>query len=229
MTDNPLVRAFEEARGLPGSLRDRLAYYAAEVREHGRPWHEAYERLVGRLGAIAESNRAPKAGEPMPPFVLPGTDGRLVGLDEMLAEGELVVSLNRGHWCPFCRIELTALGAMAEDARALGANVVSIVPERSAFARRILCDTGASVRVFSDIDNGYVLSLGLAMWVGEDVRALMLARGWDLAEFQGNQAWLLPIPATFVVGHDGLVKASLVDPDFRRRMEISDILAALRG
>jgi hypothetical protein len=29
---------------------------------------------------------------------------------------------------------------------------------------------------------------------------------------------MLPIPASFVVGRDGLVKAHFVDPDFRRRM-----------
>jgi hypothetical protein len=31
----------------------------------------------------------------------------------------------------------------------------------------------------------------------------------------------------FVVGRDGIVRARFVDPDFRRRMEINDLLAAL--
>jgi hypothetical protein len=31
-----------------------------------------------------------------------------------------------------------------------------------------------------------------------------------------------------VVGQDGLVKARYVDPDFRRRMRMEDILQALR-
>jgi hypothetical protein len=38
----------------------------------------------------------------------------------------------------------------------------------------------------------------------------------------------LPIPATFVVGRDGMVKARFVNPDFRRRMAIEDLLAALK-
>jgi peroxiredoxin len=40
---------------------------------------------------------------------------------------------------------------------------------------------------------------------------------------------MLPIPATFVVGRDGRVAARFVDPDFRRRMSVEDLIAALRG
>jgi peroxiredoxin len=50
-----------------------------------------------------------------------------------------------------------------------------------------------------------------------------------MAKFHGNDGWMLPIPAVFVVGRDGLVKARFVDPDFRKRMEIDDLLEALEG
>ena len=40
---------------------------------------------------------------------------------------------------------------------------------------------------------------------------------------------MLPIPATFVVGTDGQVKARFVDPDYRRRMAIENMLEALRS
>jgi peroxiredoxin len=40
---------------------------------------------------------------------------------------------------------------------------------------------------------------------------------------------MLPIPATFVVGADGLIKARFVDPDYRKRMAIEDMLQALRA
>ncbi len=42
-------------------------------------------------------------------------------------------------------------------------------------------------------------------------------------------AGLLPIPATLVVGGgDGRVRARFVDPDFRHRMRMEDILQAVR-
>jgi peroxiredoxin len=39
----------------------------------------------------------------------------------------------------------------------------------------------------------------------------------------------LPIPATFVVGADGIVKARHIDPDYRKRMDVEAILAAVSG
>ena len=39
---------------------------------------------------------------------------------------------------------------------------------------------------------------------------------------------MLPIPATFVVGRDGKVKERFVDPDYRKRMAVDDLMTALR-
>jgi peroxiredoxin len=66
----------------------------------------------------------------MPGFVLPDQSGRMRGLDELVADGPLVVSLNRGHWCPFCRIELSALADAHRDFDEFGAKVISIMPDR---------------------------------------------------------------------------------------------------
>ena len=67
----------------------------------------------------------------------------------------------------------------------------------------------------------------LAIWLGEDVRRLYLEHGLHLETYQGNDTWLLPIPATFVVGRNGRIIDRFVDPDFRNRMDIADILSAL--
>ena len=40
---------------------------------------------------------------------------------------------------------------------------------------------------------------------------------------------MLPIPATFVVAPDGYVNARFIDPDFRRRMAVEELLEALRS
>ena len=50
-----------------------------------------------------------------------------------------------------------------------------------------------------------------------------------MPDYQGNDAWVMPIPATFVIAQDGLVKARFIDPDYRKRMTIEDLLAALKS
>ena len=69
----------------------------------------------------------------------------------------------------------------------------------------------------------------LAIWLGEELARELTALGRSLPDYQGNAAWMLPIPATFVVGRDGLVKARFVDPDFRRRMAVEELIAALQA
>jgi peroxiredoxin len=70
--------------------------------------------------------------------------------------------------------------------------------------------------------------LNLAVWVGPDLKDLLSSFGRLLREYQGNDTWILPIPATFVVGRNGRISARFVDPDFRRRMSVEELIAALR-
>ncbi len=86
--------------------------------------------------------------------------------------------------------------------------------------------TGDAILILTDVDNGYALSLGLVMRVGEIVKTLMQGHGYHFDAFHGD-GWFLLVPATFVIGRDSLINARFVDPDFRTRMDIDEILAAL--
>ena len=112
-------------------------------------------------------------------------------------------------------------------------------PTAAASPTRKVCDvspvakaaanTGNAFNILSDVDSGYALTVGLAIWLGERVRTLYLSHGLNLERFQNSPNWFVPIPATFVVGRDGLIVARHVDPDFRNRMDIEDIVAALKA
>ncbi len=208
-------------------LNERLAAYAERLRELNFPFSEAYDDLVGRLLAGEIGTAAPAPGEAMPPFILPAQSGALVSLEELTGKGPVVISFNRGHWCPFCRIELRTIAAYHNEIAAHGGVVVSIMPDRQTFVGKLRSETLEMLPILTDIDNGYALSLGLVLWLGERVKQLMRGRGYHLETFHGNDGWFVPLPATFVVGGDGLVIARFVDPDFRKRMELDDILAAL--
>ncbi|MET0481992.1 MAG: peroxiredoxin-like family protein [Aestuariivirgaceae bacterium] len=211
------------------TLAECLAAYADELRTSGSPFAGEYDRLIDRLKAGSLGALAPAVGEAMPGFLLPDQDGHIVSLDGLLAAGPLVISFNRGHWCPFCRIELDALDAAHEDLARLGARVVSIMPDRQPYTRELARRFVHPLTILTDMDNDYALSLGLAMWVGAEVRALLVEDGTMLPHYQGSDAWVLPLPATFVLRQDGRVAARYVNPDFRERMEIADVIAALQS
>jgi peroxiredoxin len=160
--------------------------------------------------------------------VLPDETGRLVSLKDLLAQGPVVVTFHRGHWCPYCRISISTLVKAQPRIKALGACMVAIVPDREQFTAEMREDCNVNFPILSDIDNGYAMSLNLAIWVGAEMQEYMTKIGRMLPQYQGNDSWMLPIPATFVVGKDGRVKARFVDPDYRKRMTIEDLVGALK-
>ncbi|HEY6920176.1 MAG TPA: peroxiredoxin-like family protein [Methyloceanibacter sp.] len=233
MNSKPLSELLEEAfvqcRDMDASLAERLQAFADAVRELGPIFQSSVDDLVARLRAHDVGDNAPKPGEKMPDFVLPDERGQLVSLGQLLEKGPVAVTFHRGHWCPYCRINTRALAEAQEQIAAQGGQVAAIMPDRQHFTAELKAQSEAPFPILTDIDNGYALSLNLAFWVGEEMQKLMCQAGWDVAPSQGSDTWLLPIPATFVVGTDGEVKARFVDPDYRKRMTIEDLLAALKA
>ncbi len=163
----------------------------------------------------------------MPSFSLPDQAGRVVSLDALREQGPVVVNFNRGHWCPYCRLELRSLAAHHDRTQSLGASVVSIMPESAQFTADYTDTNGLPFPILSDMDLGYSLSLGLVFWVGSEVQRLYREVGISLERYQGNDGYFLPMAAKFVVGRDGLVKARSVNLEFRQRMEPDELLAVL--
>jgi peroxiredoxin len=221
---------FEQCCDMDASLAERLATFAEAVRTQRPAFSEAVERLVRRLRESGAGEAAPKPGDLMPPFVLPDETGRLVSLEELLRQGPVAITFHRGHWCPYCRININTLAKTHHVIVGDGAQIVAIVPERQRYATEFKAAGRVPFPVLTDMDNGYAMSLNLAFWMGEEMKEIMRQRpDRDIAKFQGNDSWMLPLPATFVVGRSGRISARFVDPDYRRRMAIDDLVAALRG
>ncbi len=53
--------------------------------------------------------------------------------------------------------------------------------------------------------------------------------GVDLPRFNGDNSWELPMPATFVVDRDGIIRWASVDPDYTVRPEPEQVLEAVRA
>ena len=161
----------------------------------------------------------------MPDFTLPDENGNLVSLSSLLKQGPAVISINRGHWCPYCRLELRALAARYDEITAAGAQIVSIMPDVSEFTGSYRSRNALPFRILSDVDLGYSLLLGLVFWIGNDIKTLYDELGVDLGRYQGNRSYFLPIAAKFIVDQSGTVRAREVNVEFRQRMDPDAIVA----
>lgn len=224
-----LVACTERCRNMDAPLSDRLSAFARDVRRLNSDFADVVERMIARLKGAGAGSEAPQPGEPMPEFLLPDERGRLHSLGEFTARGPVVVAFHRGHWCPYCRISASVLADAYPAIRGLDAELIAITPEVEKFNAELKTASGALFPVLSDMDNSYAMLLNLAFYVGDEKKAQMSAAGWNITPFNNSDAWTLPIPATFVVGRDGLVKARFIDPDYRKRMNVEDILAALES
>jgi len=223
-----LNAAFERARNLDGSMTERLGTFASDARRLHPSFAVTVDRFVNRLKQHGAGETAPNPGEIMPPFALPDESGHLVRLHDLLRHGPAIVTFNRGHWCPYCRISINTLAKAQGRIDALGARMVAIVPESGPFTAEMKLDSNVRFPILSDMDNGYALSLNLAVWIDGEMKDVMQQIGRDLPRYQGNESWMLPIPATFVIGQDGRIKARFIDPDYRKRMAVEELIAALK-
>ena len=219
---------FRRVSDLDVSLREQLRTFAETVRRERPEFAAAVDRLVTRLRQYGAGESAPQVGDPMPSFVLPDETAQMVSLDELLNRGPVAVTFHRGHWCPYCRININALVQAHNELTVGVGQIIAIMPDRQKFVADLKLQSNVPFPILTDTDNGYALSLNLTIWVGAEIKNMMEGR-LDLTNFQGNSSWMLPIPATFVVGRDGLIRARFIDPDYRKRMMIADIIAAMRS
>jgi peroxiredoxin len=210
------------------NLSSRLSSYRRESSLRRPDFAKAYDELVERLNVIDRGEVGPQLGEAMPQFNLPDENGRLVALTSLLRSGPVVISINRGHWCPYCKLDLRSLAEINGEIEQLGARTIAIMPDSAEFTEGYTTRNSLPFPVLSDIDLGYSLSLDLIFWVGDQIQALYSQAGVELEKYHGNEAYFLPMASKFIVGRDGLVKARQVNIEFRERMELEAIIAQLQ-
>jgi peroxiredoxin len=206
------------------TLTETLAGIRAAASEAG---NKRYDALVQHLIATGAIDNALKVGDSIPEFTLASAEGRFVRSADILARGPAVLSFYRGAWCSYCSAELNALADAAPRIRAAGAALVSITAEAGGTALRTKFDRQLDFEILIDLDNGLALEFGLVFRLTDDVKKAYLRNGWDFGLIYGNEAWFLPVPATYIVRPDGVIAHAYVNADFRYRLDPEEILKAL--
>ncbi len=105
---------------------------------------------------------------------------------------------------------------------------MAISPQLPEAGRVTAEKSGLTFHLLSDGSNAVARKYGLVFTLLPPLREFYLSLGIDLAVVNGEESFELPLPATYLIGRDGVVRNVTVDADYVKRMEPKDILASLR-
>lgn len=191
--------------------------------------HVVMKRATAELIASGQAERALKVGDKAPEFTLSDPDGNPVSSVDLLAKGPLIISFYRGVWCPYCNMELQALEAALPTFHDLGARLVAISPQNNVNSRKSVRQNNLTFPILSDTLSDVANAFGLRFALPDYLVDLYKSFGNDLPGFNNDTAWVLPMPARFVVGQDGVIIYAQVNPDYTQRPDPSELLPVLRG
>lgn len=210
------------------SLTAQLAEYQAGFKDRATPdIVTMMEKATADLHAANIQAHALKVDASLPDLQLPDAQGQLVSLKALNVTGPLIIVFYRGGWCPYCNLELREWQRLLPEIQKAGAQLVAISPQTPDKSLSTAEKNELAFTVLSDSQLVATKAFGLGFQLPPDLVGLYQKFGNDLPAVNGNSEWVLPLPATYLIGRDGLVKFAYVDVDYRKRAEPSEILAMI--
>jgi peroxiredoxin len=216
------------------SLQAKLDAFKADCEAGKPPYNVPYSVIETMHRATAEliesgtARRAKKAGDVAPSFALKDPDGNVISSADLLKRGPVVLSFYRGVWCPYCNMELQALEATKPEFDKYGASLVAISPQTAPNSRRSVRQNNLSFPILSDVKGKVGAAFGLRFDLPDYLVELYKQLKNDLPTFNDDPSWTLPMPARYVIGQNGVILYSEVNPDYTRRPEPEDMIPVLQ-
>lgn len=181
---------------------------------------------ISVLSAFAQdAPTALKVGDKAPDFQAKDHAGNIVSLKELTKKGKVVVMFYRGAWCPYCNKYMSEIEKALPDFSAKNATVIAITPEPEESISKAVEKTKATFSIIYDKDRAIMKQWKVAYEMSPELQTKYKGYGLDLQKQQGD--WMLPVPATYVIGKNGKIKFVHFDENYQKRAEIKDILMKL--
>jgi peroxiredoxin len=183
------------------------------------------------LEAATLANRALRAGSVAPAFRLRDYGGQQVSLQDLISTGPAMVHFYRGSWCTYCQNTLADLTVSYDNIRAAGARVVAIAPPPSPrfLAASQVEATHLPFPTLVDEGMKVAVAYGVAYSLPAKLRPIYLERGYAPPHNPRAGEWLVPIPATYLIGTDGTIVLGAVDVDYRNPLHSEQLVTAVKG
>lgn len=189
---------------------------------------ETMARTTSELKDSGIENRVLRTGDRVPDFSLPNQHGEMRRFADFLADSTVVLNVYRGGWCPYCNFEMKALADALPEIEVTGARLVGMAPETPDHAQDTATRHNIDIEILSDAGNSVSEQFGLVFSLAEELRPIYLGAGLDIPAYNGDDTFLLPVPATYIVGSDGVIKYDFVNADYTQRLEPQEIVHRLK-
>ena len=111
-----------------------------------------------------------------------------------------------------------------DEIQAKGASLLAISPQTPDHSLTVAEKNDLQFEVLSDVGNAVARQFGLVLRFVDELQATFEKMGIKLPEYNGDDAWELPIPATYVIDPNRTITLAYVDADYTTRLEPGDIL-----
>lgn len=165
-----------------------------------------------------------KVGDVAPMFSAKDQNGKTVMLKQALKKGPVVILFYRGQWCPFCNKQLSNFSDSLQMLIGKGASVLAITPETEENVKKTVEKTRSSFSILDDHGMAIMKMYKVNFSVDENTITKYKGYGIDFDKANGSNGANLPVPATYIIGKDGIIKYVFFNTDYRQRASVHDIL-----
>jgi peroxiredoxin len=187
-----------------------------------------HARAVAELKQQSLAANILPVGSKISEFQLQDHDGKSVSSSELLAHGRLVLCFIRGRWCPFCVGQMEAMNLILPEIEQADATLAAVSPQTVQQSFFMRDQHRLRFPLLSDGGNNVARQFGLTHRVPDEQRDVYRRAFVNLPFVNGDEAWELPIPATYIVDRDGSVLFASANEDYTERPEPAEIVATLR-
>ena len=186
------------------------------------------DSVYDRVAMTAADARPLIPGHQAPAFSIPQADGSIYTFDPASLDHPVVVLFYRGGWCPFCNRQLSELRMIETDLVNMGFEILFISADREEILKPSLKDQTLDYVLLSDNEMEVARDFGVAFRVDDETVERYLKGGLDIEAASGYTHRILPIPAVFVIGTDGLIDFMYANPNYRVRIDPELLVTAAR-
>lgn len=173
--------------------------------------------------AVSEATGLP-VGAKAPMFAAKDQYGGHYISTKPLEKGPLVLVFYRGQWCPYCTRYLGNLQDSLPLVYDRGASVVAISPEKPEYLKMTQEKTNADFKLLHDKDYLVGDSYDVIVQAGDPKDEKFRRMTDRLSTAHSDQSNRLPVPATFIISKDGVIVWRQLNPDYKIRATVADIL-----